>query len=97
MKIKVAVVSFNVVQQDPPGTLKVKTPKRGMIGTGHVHIFTLDILVLPSPVRKPRLLISFWITKFCSSRLKFYTRTQNKNFSQTSDLLTQQLLSQTEP
>ena len=31
----------------------------------------MDMLVLPSPVRKPRLLISFWTTKFCSSLLKF--------------------------
>lgn len=33
--------------------------------------FTLDIFVLASPVRKPKLLISFCTTKFCSSRLKF--------------------------
>ena len=32
---------------------------------------TFDILVLLSPVRKERLLISFCTTKFCSSRLKF--------------------------
>lgn len=33
---------------------------------------TLAILLLLSAVRKDMLLISFWTTKFCSSRLKFW-------------------------
>jgi hypothetical protein len=32
---------------------------------------TFDILLLLSPVKNAKLLISFWITKFCSSLLKF--------------------------
>lgn len=33
---------------------------------------TLAILLLLSAVKKDMLLISFWTTKFCSSRLKFW-------------------------
>ena len=33
---------------------------------------TLAILLLLSAVRNDMLLISFWTTKFCSSRLKFW-------------------------
>ena len=33
---------------------------------------TFDILLLLSPVKNAKLLISFWITKFCSSLLKFW-------------------------
>lgn len=40
--------------------------------------FTLDIFVFASPVRKPKLLISFWTTKFCSSRLKFWVQEDKK-------------------
>lgn len=35
---------------------------------------TFDILFLLSPVKNAKLLISFWITKFCSSLLKFWKK-----------------------
>lgn len=37
---------------------------------------TLAILLLLSAVRNDMLLISFWTTKFCSSRLKFWWQRQ---------------------
>ena len=42
---------------------------------------TFDILLLLSPVKNAKLLISFWITKFCSSLLKFWGGEQkNKHY-----------------
>lgn len=52
---------------------------------------TLAILLLLSAVRKDMLLISFWTTKFCSSRLKFWWGRQCRGSGWGAGIFRQQL------
>ena len=81
---------FCVVWPERSRSLSFHTPRTCSLVQGwrafgiDFYGLTFDILLLLSPVKNAKLLISFWITKFCSSLLKFWVGGTEKQTLQES-------------